>query len=118
MYNMWYILLIATKEKKVYPSLQGLTSSVGSILISIMNAGKTFVEMGGKLTLSKMIIVPSFTFTIEEQTCASSSTSKPVITVKIGGISRDVLLDFGLACNLIRQDNFIGNLSSKYQTHR
>lgn len=42
----------------------------------------------------------SFAFTIEEQTCAMSNSSEPVISVKIGGISRDVLIDSGSACNL------------------
>ena len=37
----------------------------------------------------------SFDFTIEEQTCAISNASEPVVTVKIGGIT---------AGNLISQD--------------
>jgi len=48
----------------------------------------------------------SFVFTIEEQTCTLSAASNPVITVKIGGISKDVLIDSGSASNLISQDNF------------
>ena len=46
----------------------------------------------------------SFAFTIEEQTCAMSNSSEPVISVKIGGISRDVLIDSGSASNLISKD--------------
>ena len=47
-----------------------------------------------------------FVFTIEEQTCTLSTASEPVITVKIGEISKDVLIDSGSASNLISQDNF------------
>ena len=43
----------------------------------------------------------SFAFTIEEQTCALSNASEPVVTVKIGGISKEVLVDCGFASNLI-----------------
>ena len=43
----------------------------------------------------------SFAFTIEEQTCALSNASEPVVTVKIGGISKEVLVDCGSASNLI-----------------
>ena len=45
-----------------------------------------------------------FAFTIEEQTCAMSNSAEPVISVKIGGISRDVLIDSGSASNLISKD--------------
>ena len=43
----------------------------------------------------------SFAFTIEEQTCALSNASEPVVTVKISGISKEVLVDCGFASNLI-----------------
>ena len=46
-----------------------------------------------------------FVFT-EEQTCTLSTASEPVITVKIGEISKGVLIDSGSAYNLISQDNF------------
>ena len=46
----------------------------------------------------------SFAFTIEEQTCAMHNSTEPVISVKIGGISRDVLIDSGSASNLISKD--------------
>ena len=46
----------------------------------------------------------TFAFTIEEQTCAMSNLAEPVISVKIGGISRDVLIDSGSASNLISKD--------------
>ena len=46
----------------------------------------------------------SFAITIEEQTCALSKASEPVVTVKIGGISKDVLVESGSASNLISQD--------------
>jgi len=45
-----------------------------------------------------------FAFTIEEQTCAMSNSTEPVILVKIGGISRDALIDSGSASNLISKD--------------
>ena len=46
----------------------------------------------------------AFAFTIEEQTCAMSNSTEPVISVKIGGISRDVLIASGSASNLISKD--------------
>ncbi|PFX13293.1 Uncharacterized protein K02A2.6 [Stylophora pistillata] len=46
----------------------------------------------------------SFAFTIEEQSCTMSSSAEPVISVKIGGINRDVLIDSGSASNLISKD--------------
>ena len=46
----------------------------------------------------------TFAFTIEEQTCALSNSAEPVISVNIGGISREVLIDSGSACNLISKD--------------
>ena len=46
----------------------------------------------------------SFAITIEEQTCALSNASEPVVTVKIGGISKEVLVESGSASNLISQD--------------
>ena len=46
----------------------------------------------------------TFAFTIEEQTCAMSNSTEPVTSVKIGGISRDVLIDSGSASNLISKD--------------
>ena len=46
----------------------------------------------------------TFAFTIEEQTCAMHNSTEPVISVKIGGISRDVLIDSGSASNLISKD--------------
>ena len=46
----------------------------------------------------------TFAFTIEEQTCAMSNSTEPVISVKIGGISRDVLIASGSASNLISKD--------------
>ena len=54
----------------------------------------------------------SFAFTIEEQTCALSNASEPVVTVKIGGISKEVLVDSGSASNLISQDE-LKNLQSQ-----
>ena len=49
----------------------------------------------------------SFTFIIEDQTCALSTASEPVITMKIGGISKEVLIDSGSASNLeISQGDF------------
>ena len=53
----------------------------------------------------------SFAFTIEEQTCALSNASEPVVTVKIGGIRKEVLVDSGSASNLISQDE-LKNLQS------
>ena len=50
----------------------------------------------------------SFAFTIEDQTCALSTASEPVITVEIGGISKEVLIDSGSASNLISQGDFKG----------
>ena len=44
-----------------------------------------------------------FAFTNEDQTCALSTASEPVITVKIGEISKEVLIDCGSASNLISQ---------------
>ena len=46
----------------------------------------------------------SFAFTIEEQTCALSNASEPVVAVKIGGIRKEVLVDSGSASNLISRD--------------
>ncbi|PFX13291.1 hypothetical protein AWC38_SpisGene22635 [Stylophora pistillata] len=46
----------------------------------------------------------SFAFTIEEQSCAMSNSAEPVISVKIGVISRDVLIDSSSASNLISKD--------------
>ena len=46
----------------------------------------------------------TFAFTIEEQTCAMSNSAEPVMSVKIGGISKDVLIDSGSASNLISKD--------------
>ena len=46
----------------------------------------------------------TFAFTIEEQTCALSNSVEPVISVNIGGISREVLIDSGSASNLISKD--------------
>ena len=43
----------------------------------------------------------TFAFTIEEQTCALSTSAEPVISVSIGGVSRDMLIDSGSASNLI-----------------
>ena len=54
----------------------------------------------------------SFAFTIEEQTCALSNASEPVVTVKIGGIRKEVLVDSGSASNLISQDE-LKNLQSQ-----
>ena len=50
----------------------------------------------------------SFAFTIEDQTFALSTASESVITVKIGGISKEVLIDSGSASNLISQADFKG----------
>ena len=41
----------------------------------------------------------TFAFTIEEQTCAMSNSTEPVISVKL-----DVLIDSGSAGNLISKD--------------
>ena len=46
----------------------------------------------------------SFALTIVEQTCALSNPSEIVVTVKIGGIIKEVLVDSGSASNLISQD--------------
>ena len=46
----------------------------------------------------------TFAFTIEEQTCGMSNSAEPVMSVKIGGISKDVLIDSGSASNLISKD--------------
>ena len=46
----------------------------------------------------------TFAFTIEEQTCALSTSAEPVISVSIGGVSRDMLIDSGSASNLISMD--------------
>ena len=43
----------------------------------------------------------TFAFTIEEQTCALSTSAEPVIPVSIGGVSRDMLIDSGSGSNLI-----------------
>ena len=43
----------------------------------------------------------SFAFTIEEQPSALSNASEPAVTVKINGISKEVLVDCGSASNLI-----------------
>ena len=53
----------------------------------------------------------SFAFTIK-QTCALSNASEPVVTVKIGGIRKEVLVDSGSASNLISQDE-LKNLQSQ-----
>ena len=54
----------------------------------------------------------SFAITIEEQTCALSNASEPVVTVKIGGISKEVLVYSGSASNLISHDE-LKNLQSQ-----
>ena len=43
----------------------------------------------------------AFAFTLEEQTCALSSAAKPVISVSIGGVSRNMLIDSDSASNLV-----------------
>ena len=43
----------------------------------------------------------TFAFTIEEQTCALSTSAEPVISVSIGRVSTDMLVDSGSASNLI-----------------
>ena len=43
----------------------------------------------------------TFAFTIEEQTCALSTSAEPVISVSIGGVSRDMMIDSGSASNRI-----------------
>ena len=43
---------------------------------------------------------------VKDQTCALSTASEPVITVKIGGISKEVLINSGSARNLISQGDF------------
>ena len=43
----------------------------------------------------------TFAFTIEEQTCALSTSAEPVISVSIGGVSRNMLIDLGSPSNLI-----------------
>ena len=54
----------------------------------------------------------SFAFTIEEQTCALSNASEPVVAVKIGGIRKEVLVDSGSASNLVSQEE-LKNLQSQ-----
>ena len=43
----------------------------------------------------------TFAFTIEEQRCNLPTYAEPVISVSIGGVSRDVLIDSGSGSNLI-----------------
>ena len=43
----------------------------------------------------------TFAFTIEEQTYALSTSAEPVISVSIGGVSIDMLVDSGSTSNLI-----------------
>ena len=45
-----------------------------------------------------------YALTIEKQTCAMLNSAEPVISVTIGGISRDMLIDSGSASNLISKD--------------
>ena len=54
----------------------------------------------------------SFAFTIEEHTFALSNASEPVVTVKIGGIRKEVLVGSGSASNLISRNEF-KNLQSQ-----
>lgn len=48
----------------------------------------------------------TFTFTIQKQNCVLSTSDKPVISVSIAGVSRDVLINSGSISNLrlISQD--------------
>ena len=43
----------------------------------------------------------TFAFITEEQTRALSNSTEPVISVSIGGVSRDMLIDSGSGSNLI-----------------
>ena len=47
-----------------------------------------------------------YAFTVEEQACALSSSAEPVISVSIGGVSNEVLINSGSASNLISMDSF------------
>ena len=42
----------------------------------------------------------AFAFTIEEETCALSPSAEPVISVSIGGVIRNMMIDSGSASNL------------------
>ena len=44
--------------------------------------------------------ISAFKTGIKELTCASLTSAKPVISVSIAGVSRDVLIDSGFASNL------------------
>ena len=57
-----------------------------------------------RIIVAKKVRMTSFAFTIEEHTCAMSNSIEPVISVNIGGISRDVLVDSGSTSNLISKD--------------
>ena len=46
----------------------------------------------------------TFTFNIQNKNCVFSTSDKPVISVSIAGVSRDVLINSGSFNNLIRQD--------------
>ena len=75
------------------------------------------MEREEKPTLSMRLLLSSeddsFAVTIEEQSCALSNASEPVVTVKIGGISKEVLVDSGSAINLISQDALKKTLQSQ-----
>ena len=75
------------------------------------------MEREEKPTLSMRLLLSSeddsFAVTIEEQSCALSNASEPVVTVKIGGISKEVLVDSGSASNLISQDELKKPLQSQ-----
>lgn len=43
----------------------------------------------------------AFAFTLEEQTCTLSSSAEPVISVSIGGIRRNMMIDSDVASNLV-----------------
>ena len=88
-----------------------------SLLYIAVVLDSRFMEREEKPTLSMRLLLSSeddsFAVTIEEQSCALSNASEPVVTVKIGGISKEVLVDSGSASNLISQDELKKPLQSQ-----
>ena len=56
-----------------------------------------------RVLLRTQVRMTHFAFTIEEQICALSTSAKPVISVSIDGVSRDIF-DSDSASNLISTD--------------
>lgn len=56
-----------------------------------------------RVLLRTQVRITHFAFTIEEQICALSTSAKPVISVSIDGVSRDIF-DSDSASNLISTD--------------